>query len=395
MKPQNILIVDDEPVNVKILKAMLSPEGYQILTASSGPEALVLVDENLPDIILLDVMMPEMDGFEVCRRIKTQENLRVIPVLMVTALQDKIHRQKAMEAGADDFLSKPIDRIELLIRVKSLLRIKQYSDEQLESLKLLKQKNRQLEELERVKDGLTNMIIHDLRGPLTSISMNIDLSLMKLRQDVHIKKFLHNAGSYCIYLNEMIEGLLEVHKMEEGKIEIDASVIDPPALFSEIVEQYRPQIEAKQIALSCNICPDAPALEADYRLIRRVIGNLLDNAIRHTPCQGKIEISFGPEPSGEGILVKISDNGQGIQEKYRCRIFDKFEQVKLKKKGVSTGSVGLGLAFCKMAVELHGGKIGVEDGLEGKGCSFFFTLPLKPAGNNGAGENSHARDSEM
>ncbi len=377
MEFKNILIVDDEPVNLKILKAMLVPEGYNVIETESAIQALEILNSILPDIILLDVMMPEMDGFELCRKIKAQKDKRMIPILMVTALQDKVHRQEAMEAGADDFLSKPIDRVELLIRVKSLLRIKMYSDELIRSYKVLEKKNRQLEELERAKEGLTHMIIHDLRGPLTNISMNIEMCLMKLDPGSEIRRYLDNAGRQCLYMNDMIQGLLDIHKMEEGKLEIVRELVIPRELIEEIVESYKPQIHANKVRLEVEQLSSTNQILVDSRLVKRIIANLLDNAIRHTPQNGQIVLSIKDSPDGRYVIFTITDSGEGLHEKYHKRIFDKFEQVKLKKDGVITGSIGLGLAFCKMAAELHGGKIWVTHGPEGRGCSFSFSLPVE------------------
>ncbi|NPA94191.1 MAG: response regulator [Thermodesulfobacteria bacterium] len=382
MESYKILLVDDEPVNLKILSAMLAPEGYEIHQAASGPEALSMVKEVQPDIVLLDVMMPEMDGFQVCQKLKQDEETRIIPVVMVTALQEKIHRQQAMEAGADDFISKPVDRIELIIRVKSLLRIKRYQDELLKNYSILKEKNRQLQEAERVKEGLTHMIIHDLRGPLTSISMNIDLSLMKLDPSAEIKKYLENAQQHCDYLDQMIQGLLDIYRMEEGKLDLNLSETDPRDLIHEVIEQLRPQMEIKKLTLDFKQPPDCPTLMLDRNLIKRVVANLLDNAVRHTPSQGQITIAIEPDPKEGVMTISVTDTGPGLDETYHDRIFDKFEQVKLKKKGVTSGSVGLGLAFCKMAVELHNGKIWLKNGSEDKGCTFAFSLPLDGPVNN-------------
>ncbi len=381
MEIKNILIVDDEPVNLKILRAMLVPEGYNVVEADNGAKALELIDLALPDIILLDVMMPEIDGFEVCRRIKSQKERRMIPILMVTALQDKIHRQQAMEAGADDFLSKPIDRIELLIRVKSLLRIKKYSDELIESYQMLKEKNRQLEELEKAKEGLTHMIIHDLRGPLTNISMNIDMCLMKIDPTSPISSYLNNASQQCLYMNEMIQGLLDIHRMEEGKIDLVREYINLKDLIAEVAENYSSQLETKKITMNLEFHSSVSRLLVDPRLIKRIIFNLLDNAVRHTPQGGQILIRTEDSLDGKCITISVIDSGPGLDEKFHDRIFNKFEQVKLKKEGVTTGSIGLGLAFCKMATEQHGGKIWVSHGPNGKGCSFSFMLPVEPEGN--------------
>ncbi len=376
MEPYKILLVDDEPVNLKILSAMLAPEGYEISQAASGPEALSMVKDILPDIVLLDVMMPEMDGFQVCQKLKEDEQTRIIPIVMVTALQEKIHRQQAMEAGADDFISKPVDRIELIIRVKSLLRIKKYQDELLKNYSILKEKNRQLREAERVKEGLTHMIIHDLRGPLTSISMNIDLSVMKLEPDSPVKKYLENAQQHCAYLDQMIQGLLDIYRMEEGKLELQLEEANPVEIINEVINQLRPQIEVKKIDLNFTPPLECPKVQLDRNLIKRVIANLLDNGVRHTPDNGKITIALNSDIQKDIITISITDTGPGLDESYRERIFDKFEQVELKKKGVTSGSVGLGLAFCKMAVELHGGKIWLENGNGNEGCTFAFYLPV-------------------
>jgi len=391
-KDIQILIVDDEPVNIKILTGMLSTEGYNILKADNGPEALKILGKVTPDIILLDVMMPEMDGFEVCRRIKAEKDMRLIPVLMVTALQDKIHRQQALEAGADDFLSKPIDRTELIIRVKSLIRIKQYSDELVESNRILEEQKEKLKKLEKAKEALTHMIVHDLRSPLTSISMNIDLCLMKLTQDQGLKRYLENASYQCTYLDSMIQGLLDIYKMEKGKLSLSKEKIRPEPLIMEVVDRFTPQLEAKKLHLDLKLPSNCPKVQMDSELISRVIGNLLDNAIRHSPNGGNIEIQLSIDNARKLMVFSIADSGRGLDEKYHKCIFDRFEQINLKKEGVTTGSIGLGLNFCKMVVELHGGKIWVSNKPNDTGCIFSFYLPFDPQQNpQEAGENHQIR----
>lgn len=178
MDKARVLIVDDEKLNIKILKAMLFSEDYKLFVACSGGEAIRLVHDIHPDLILLDVMMPGISGFEVCRQLKQDEKTKTIPIVMLTALREKEHRVKAMEVGADDFLSKPVDNTELVIRIKSLLRIKSYHDELLESYKEIAAKNEKLVELEKTKDGLFHMIVHDLRKPLGDLLGFIDIMLL-------------------------------------------------------------------------------------------------------------------------------------------------------------------------------------------------------------------------
>jgi HD-like signal output (HDOD) protein/CheY-like chemotaxis protein len=207
-KIPKILIVDDEERNIRLLKAMLLSEEYQLTGVLSGKEALESLDEINPDIILLDVMMPEIDGFEVCSLIKQDEKTRAIPVIIVTALDEKEHRTQAMEAGADDFISKPVDRTELRIRVKSLLRIKSYHNELVDSFREIAQKNSKLQELEKSKEGLTHVIIHDLRDPLTAISGKIEHVLKNgSGLSAEQREEMKNCLDQCDSLNELIQSL--------------------------------------------------------------------------------------------------------------------------------------------------------------------------------------------
>ena len=372
-----ILIVDDEPKNTKLMKAMLVSERYDISEALNGEDALKAVSQLEPDLILLDVMMPGIDGFEVCRRLKSENKTRGIPIIMVTALQEQIHQLKAMEAGADDFLSKPVNRTELVIRVKSLLRIKKYHDDLLHSYKEIADKNQKLQELEQVKEGLIHMIIHDLRNPLTAISALIDLSLMD--KDRFSEKQLRNFMKcihYCDEMNEQIENLLSIHRMENAMLAIDACPTNIASLFKAVVDQLSVKAESKEISLTCTTQEDIPPVIMDGGLIKRVIANLVSNALRHTPSGGCVEGRVKFHPEDQKVQVSVKDSGDGLAPEYHEKVFDKFEQVKLKREGISVGSSGLGLAFSKMTVEAHGGKIWVESEGAGAGCTFSFEIPI-------------------
>jgi signal transduction histidine kinase len=372
-----LLIVDDEEKNIKLLEAMLYSDDYQIHEAHSGEQALIAVADCCPDLILLDVMMPGINGFEVCRQLKQDEKTRMIPIVMVTALKDKEHRIEAMGAQADDFLSKPVDRTELLIRVKSLLRIKSYHDDLLDSYREIAEKNAKLHELEKIKEGLTHMIIHDLNNPLMAISGNLDLILLKQQILPEIQvKMLENCRESCQDLNDMIKGLLDIHKMEEGTLQPDEKLIDLGYLVGEVLKQFMVTSDAKQMPVVYKKSNDIPAIEIDSGLIKRVIANLLNNAIRHTPAGGKVEVAIDSFDHKSSLCIRVKDTGDGLERKYHQKIFDKFEQVGLKRSGIAVGASGLGLAFCKIAVEAHGGRIWVESEGAGKGAQFCFTLPI-------------------
>ena len=378
MNRATILIVDDEEVNVRLIKGILAPENYNIISALSGSEALSMLGPNRPDLILLDVMMPEMDGFETCRKIKQNKDTKIIPVLMVTALSEKEHRLTALDCGADDFLSKPVDKTELKIRVKSLLRIKEYHNELIERNEEVEKKNIQLLELEEFKDGLLHMIVHDFKNPLFAISGNIELLLLDKE---NFSETQNSAAENCLSsvqnLNEMVQQLLDINKLENKKLQLKIEMTDLVPLVDDTLNQLLKRAQEKQISINFVNANSISNIPIDSRLIRRVISNLVDNGIRHTPKGGQIEVTSELEKSKNTLCVSVRDTGIGLDPAYHQKIFNKFEQVNLKNQGVSIGAAGLGLAFCKLAVEAHGGKIWVESEGEGKGSTFRFTIPYE------------------
>jgi len=373
---QKILIVDDEERNIKLLNAYLMTNQYEIVEASNGEEALRVVNDFNPDLVLLDAMMPGIDGFEVCKRLKTDEKTKMIPVVMVTALREKEYRIKALEAGADDFLTKPVDRTELLVRVKSLLRIKSYHDQLLHSYQEIAQKNEKLKELEGVREGLTHMIIHDLNNPLTVILGNLELikfdndNLSETQLDM-----MERCLNYSVDIRQLIQSILDVYRMEEGKLQPVKELTNVTEMLTDLTEQFIARAKMDQISLIFSNSGEVPSVRIDPSLIKRVIANLLSNAIRHSPEGEEIKVTTGFLAEKNSIAFSVKDNGNGLAPEYHQRVFDKFEQVELKNSGVTVGTGGLGLAFCKMAVEAHGGKIWVESDGNAKGCTFKFMIP--------------------
>jgi len=376
MDTPTILIVDDEEINVKLIKALLASENYNLIGAFSGQEALTMLTSISPDLILLDVMMPEMDGFETCRKIKHNKNTRIIPVLMVTALSEKKHRLMALDCGADDFLSKPVERTELKIRIKSLLRIKEYQDELYERYEEISNKNHKLQELEKFRDGLLHMIVHDLKNPLFAISGNLELLLLdKLNFSETQIIVAENCLISCKDLEEMIQQLLDINKLEHERLQLNKERTDLASLINGVVNQLIKKAESKQISINFVNTNSVSSIQVDNSLIKRVISNLVDNGIRHTPNGGRIDVTTESENSKNNLCISIMDTGNGLDPAYHQWIFNKFEQVGIKNQGVSVGAAGLGLAFCKLAVEAHGGEIWVESEGEGKGSTFRFTIP--------------------
>lgn len=358
-QPARVLVVDDHPQNVELLEAYLAPEGYDVVTAYDGIEALERVEEGAPDIVLLDVMMPRMDGYEVCKKMKEDEATRFIPIVMVTALKELEDKIKSIESGADDFLTKPIVKIELLTRIRSLIRVKRLHDD-------LEKSYRDLMDLEKTKENLTQMIIHDLKNPLTGIKANLEIVGMEELNDT--QECLDAAQRSADLLYNMIQDLLDISKLEDEKL----NLILQPVELNELAEAARSEVEAPAQAEDKEIkieVADGPPVTMDRNLIYRVVSNLLLNAVKHTGRGGVITLKVFIE--GEEARIDVADTGHGIPKDYLEAIFEKFGQVESRQR---TGT-GLGLTFCKMAVEAHGGKIWVESE-EGKGSTFSFSLPL-------------------
>lgn len=371
-----ILIVDDEEKNLKLFKALLSVERCEVATASDGAAALSLVGERLPDLILLDVMMPGMNGFEVCRRLKTDARTQTIPVLMVTALREREDRIKALHAGADDFLSKPIDGTELVVRVKSLLRIKRYYDELIAQNREIHEKNLKLEELKRLKESLYHMVVHDLRNPLMAISGMIEVfqkSPAGFTQNQ--ANLLGLCANSCRDLRTMIDGILDIYRLEHGTMKLRKECVDWKDLIGPIESSFQLRARSNRIQLNFSHAFESCSLSADRSVLTRVVSNLLDNAIRHTPENGSISVLSERNSSGSSLRVSIQDSGKGVPKEYHQRIFEQFVQLSKVTDGTRSGSCGLGLAFCKMAVEAHGGRIWVDSAGEGSGAKFCLELP--------------------
>ena len=373
-----ILVADDVPANVELLFDQLHVLGFRALAAVDGPSALAACFEQRPDLCILDVSMPAGDlggddrntGFEVCRRIKRDPRTARIPVIFVTALNDTTDRVKAIEAGGDDFLTKPHNRLVLGARVRSLLKLKAATD-------ALEESARKMKELEKLRDDLMKMIVHDLKSPLTSILATVEMLMDGDFGAVtpEQKSALGDCEGKAEDLLALIEDLLEVRRIEETALKLNLEPVAPGALLTEIVHEWNHRFQQDRASATVEAAEDAPVFHADRPLIKRVIGNLIQNALTHSATAVKLHLSVRRD--GDGVLFTVSDNGPGIPPEYHEIIFRKFEQVRTPN-APRVRSSGLGLAFCKLVVESHGGRIWVQSAGEGQGSAFHFSLPATP-----------------
>lgn len=373
----SILVVDDEPHGFDVIEAHLYREGYDLTYVSSGIETLSCLDNIKPDVILLDVMMPELDGIEVCRKIKSNPQHKHIPIIMVTALNSKEDLARSFEAGADDFLTKPVSGIELRARVRSMLRIKQQYD--------------CLQTTLHLREDLSNMIVHDLRNPLSKIIAGGSLLLESNLDEEDIKdvQLILNAGRQ---LNSLINDLLILTKMEAGKMLLNCVEVDLNKLATTALSEFTGVAASKEINLESQLAKQVNPVYVDANLIGRVFDNLLSNALKFSPRQTTITLivdyleskvekyiesdctnsleNIGTDTQPKQVMIRLFDQGPGIREDLKQQIFEKYEVGKVMS-GFS--QFGLGLAFCKMVVEAHNGTIFVE---ENKPCGSIFTVVI-------------------
>ena len=373
-----ILIVDDVDDNRDVLLRRLTRQGHTPFAVDSGEAALEILATQPFDLVLLDIMMPGMDGYEVLSRLKSDndKNLARVPVIMISALDEMDSVVRCIEMGASDYLSKPFNPVLLKARIGACLREKQASDREARLLVQVQESYAQLKELEGLRDDLTHMIVHDLRTPLTSLLTGLQTIEYMGELNADQKEFLELATDGGKSLLGLINDLLDISKMEDGSLQLETTDLSAGDLVKESLGQVRMLAQTKAITLTADVPEDLSPFRGDKDKLRRTIINLLGNALKFTPKNGTVTLSAhtGEDNGNAAVFFSVRDTGEGIPESAFGRIFEKFGQVQDRKEG-RKNSTGLGLTFCKMVVEAHGGRIWVESEL-GVGSVFSFTVPI-------------------
>lgn len=360
-----VLVVDDEAHNREILSIQL--EGLaSVVVASDGAEALDAVESAEPDLVLLDVMMPGMDGFEVCRRIKATRSDHFLPVLLVTALTDQADRNRGLAAGADDFLSKPVDRRELQLRARAFLRLREQD-------RIIRAQMETLQRLQSFKDDLVALLVHDMRNSLLAIDGFLSLIRRRaLAPELANVQRLSDLGLEAAQnLRRLVDDVLQVKLLEEAEIRAAFHPVCLDGLVSGAIETLAPVATNAEIPIVFERGLGFP-VAVDAQLVRRAVENLLANALKYTPPRGAIEVRTFREDGH--IVVEVVDGGPGVPDDQKETIFEKFSSVE-GAKGAARRGHGLGLHFVRLVMEAHGGTASVRD-REECGSAFRLAFPM-------------------
>jgi two-component system sensor histidine kinase/response regulator len=361
-----ILVVDDNKKNLQVIGNILHTEKYKVAMALNGSMALILANQLHPDLIILDIMMPEMDGFEVCKTLKRNTETKEIPVIFLTAKVELDDVVEGFNLGGVDYITKPFKQKELLVRIKNHLDL-------IESKRKIELQAKQLTEDNAFKDKLFSIIGHDLRSPLSSLKFTIDLIIRGIidHKDELFINTITNLSKSTDEAYVLLENLLGWAKSQSGVLVIIPEILNLKEIAESNARLLKLNLNNKNIQFKLNI-PDNLTAFADNQMINTVLRNLFSNAIKFTPNDGTIEISASVTVKNI-VEVKVTDSGVGISPDDLQRLFSPTNPLKKAGTNHESGS-GLGLILCKDFIQKNGGNLMVES-KPGVGSSFAFTLP--------------------
>ena len=370
-----ILVVDDVQSNVLLLKALLGREGFNIIYAMNGTEALEKVKNESPDLILLDVMMPDMDGFEVAGRLKVEPSQAEIPIIFLTALNDSASVVKGFQLGANDFISKPFRREELLIRVEHQLSL-------VDARRIILRQTEELRKTIAGRDKLYSVIAHDLRSPMASIKMLCNTIMMSIEPGsvpADVFEMLEMANKTSEEVFSLLDNLLKWTKSQLGKLSNVPQPVDVVGLVDGVLEVFRPIAESKSISLALENSIESVEVVVDIEMIKSVVRNLISNAIKFshkdTTIIARVKMQQKENSEEKEVVVIVSDNGCGIKEEDQPKLLNEATHFTTFGTNSEEGS-GLGLLLCKDFVTKNHGQLWFTS-KPGVGSDFCFSLPIK------------------
>jgi signal transduction histidine kinase len=378
----SILVVDDIPANLQVLAGMLKDCGYKVRPVPSGKLALLAARRNPPDLILLDIHMPEMNGYEVCEHLKADDQLTGIPVIFISALTEQLDKVTAFAIGGVDYLTKPFQIEELHARVETHLKLRRLQIELEEANTRLEKTNgvlcrkqEELSDLHNRKDEFLAMLSHELRNPLAPILNAVHL----LRLQKNENQLQHQARTIIerqvTQLTRLVDDLMEVSRITTGRVQLRHDRVVVSGIVERAVETARPLMDQRGHELTVSLPPQPIWLNADAARLQQVVVNLLTNAAKYTADGGHVWLSVQRE--GDECVLRLRDTGVGIAPEILPHIFDLFTQAE-RSLDRSQGGLGIGLALVHRLVEMHQGRVEAYSAL-GHGSEFVVRLPVAPA----------------
>lgn len=363
-----ILIVDDTEENLDILVEALSDD-YGISVAMDGETALETLKEEVPDIILLDIIMPGMDGYDICKKIKENKETADIPVIFLTAISEIESKAKGFELGAVDYITKPFEVLEVKARIRTHLSLKFAKYELSEKNKILEQKTIELENAFNELEAFSYTVSHDLKSPIREIEAYVKIMLQEKNEKLqtNTKEIINKVNDICDNTITMIENLLGYSKM--NNLEICKEMIDISKIFKLTFEQYKTIYSERNIEFEFET--GMPMVWADSTLIKQVISNIISNAVKFTKNEYKASIIVGCKKDKEEYVFYVKDNGAGIDMEFSGKLFGVFQRLHSQEE--FSGS-GVGLAIIRKIIQKHEGRTWIE-GKVNEGTTIYFTLP--------------------
>jgi two-component system, sensor histidine kinase and response regulator len=380
--PSKVLIIDDDATFRLISSRILSKAGFEVRQADDGPAGLAIAEAECPGVILLDWMMPTMDGPEVCGRIRDDARLSNSQIIMLSARGELDDRVQGLDAGADDYLVKPCEQKELLAHVRSAMRIHELKLQLDQKATLLQESVGKLEELARQREEFTAVLVHDIRSPMSTILAALELTEMRADGarilDDELRTIFQHGYDTVNHIITLVNEILDFSKAESGSVPLEFAPHPMEPFIREAVSHLAVAAQQKGVALRLEIPADLPTIPIDRGKLLRAVGNLLSNAVKFTPAGGTVTVC-GATSAGRGldagkefVNIRVEDTGAGIPAKDLPYIFNPYYQAKQKTRQLGTG---LGLAIVQRIVAAHSGTVSVQS-TEGVGTAFAISLPV-------------------
>lgn len=366
-----ILIVDDLPENLQVLAGNLKSEGYEILAANNGPRALALVRNRKPDLILLDIMMPDMDGFTVCQKLKADPQTADIPVIFITARNETKDLLQGFEMGAVDYVTKPFKTPELLARVRTHLELKHSRDLFATYNRQLEKISAHLQKLNEDKNRFLSIVSHDIRGAFGNVIwVSRLLSEDRAIDENDANELFSDIGIEAEHMISLAENLLNIDAIERREVKLKKGAVESAPVVEFAVQAH--QLAAATKSLKLEVQCDNSQIFGDITACRQVLTNLVSNAVKFSPDEGTVWVEVR---AADDAMVRISvrDEGPGLSAEDQTKLFQPFTRLS-NNAGSHTHSVGLGLSIVKLMAEGMGGSVGCES-TRGQGATFFALLP--------------------